>query len=435
MIDTGRVYTETVKLWSMSLVQDRAQPTFTEDQSRAKGMSLLFVTSRYPYPLLKGDQVRAHHQIKELVRRGHKIILVTFDNGERNPEFEKLCQAVYVVKPISRSHVISQGFKLLWSDKPLQLAFFQSEAMWTTIQHALEQHEVEGAILQLSRMGQYLPLLNEARIPVVLDLIDSLAMNIDLKAQKATFPINLLWRLEAKRLFAYERSAVASAAAATVVSAKDKAYLGQAAVCVNPNGVTFNENKTRNAASPQRNSETLLFHGNMSYYPNVEAAQFLVCNIMPEVWKRHPHCKVLLVGANPSHSVKELASKNVTVTGFVDEVTPYLQTATLGVYPILRATGIQNKILEAMREKLPVLTTQTVADGLEHGVVKKHFYLAEEASVFANTIVRLLAAASERERLGEAGQTLVLEHYTWEKTVEGLEALLKSAVNKRTVAA
>jgi polysaccharide biosynthesis protein PslH len=404
----------------MSLVKDQTRPIHSQPVSHAKGMTLLFVTSRYPYPLLKGDQVRAHHQIRELVRRGHKVILVTFDNGQRNAELEKLCQAVYLVRPIRRNHVVAQALKLLLSDEPLQLAFFKSREMAGLIRQALAQHKVEGAVLQLSRMGHYLPLLKETRVPVVLDLIDSLAMNIDLKARKAVFPLKLLWRLEAERLLRYEKHMIAATGAATIVSAKDRAYLAEPSVLVNPNGVKVSATLSKQ----RRDDATLLFHGNMSYYPNVEAARFLVREVMPHVWRHNPSCRILLVGANPASSVSELASDKVKVTGFVGDVKPYLQTATLGVYPILRATGIQNKILEAMSEGLPVITTQTVADGIEYGVANTHFYLAEAASVFADKTVSLLKGKAERERLSLSGRNLVLEHYTWEKTVAGLETCL-----------
>jgi polysaccharide biosynthesis protein PslH len=374
-------------------------------------MTLLFVTSRYPYPTLKGDQVRAHHQIRALARQGHEVVLVTFDNGQRNAEFEKVCKAVYLVEPPSRASVALRLGRLLFSTHPLQLAFFHAPAMTLAIEQAVTTHQPETAVVQLSRLGQYLRVLQQHGVPTLIDLIDSLAMNIDLKAKKASFPLNLLWQLEAKRLHAYELEAVTSVAVATVVSQRDKDYLGSAAIKVNPNGVNVSE-----LSASRRDTATLLFHGNMSYYPNVEAAKFLVNEVMPLVWQSLPQCQVKLVGAAPTREVLSLAAERVEVTGFVSDIRPYLASVTLGVYPILRATGIQNKILEAMMQGLPVITTSTVAEGLQEGRAGQHFIQAETANDIAKQVLVLLHDHSRREALGRAGRTLVLEHYTWEKT-------------------
>jgi glycosyltransferase involved in cell wall biosynthesis len=141
-----------------------------------------------------------------------------------------------------------------------------------------------------------------------------------------------------------------------------------------------------------------------------------VQDIMPLVWQQLPQCKVQLVGATPNKEVSDLASERVEVTGFVKDVRPFLSAATLGVYPILRATGIQNKILEAMMQGLPVITTATVAEGIQQGCAGQHFVQAETAATMAEQVVSLLALASEREKLSHAGRALVMGHYTWEKT-------------------
>ncbi len=383
-------------------------------------MTLLFITSRYPYPTLKGDQVRAHHHIRSLAEQGFEVVLVTFDNGQRNPEFEKLCKAVYLVKPPKMSNIALRLGQLLFSNQPLQLAFFYSAAMTEAIEKAITVHQPNAAVLQLSRLGQYLASLQRHHIPTLLDLIDSLAMNIDLKAKKAPFPLNLLWRLEANRLHPYELNLVSAVAAATVVSQKDKDYLAKNSILVNPNGVRVSA-----LSNQQRDAATLVFHGNMSYYPNVEAAKFLVNEVMPLVWQEMPQCKVQLAGATPTKEVTDLASERVEVTGFVADVKPFLEKATLGVYPILRATGIQNKILEAMMQGLPVITTATVAEGIGQGRRGEHFVQADTAAEVAKRVVSLLADAKERQRLSSAGRALVERHYTWEKTAGALAEALQ----------
>ena len=95
----------------------------------------------------------------------------------------------------------------------------------------------------------------------------------------------------------------------------------------------------------------LLFTGNMSYAPNVDAAQHLVKDILPRI--QHPNVRVVLAGANPKPSIKALAGDRVTVTGWVDDIAQEYRAAALFVAPLRIGTGLQNKVLEAMASELP----------------------------------------------------------------------------------
>ena len=89
----------------------------------------------------------------------------------------------------------------------------------------------------------------------------------------------------------------------------------------------------------------------MSYAPNVDAAQHLVKDILPRIQTRP--IRVVLAGAEPAASVTALASDEVTVTGWVDDIAAEYKRATLFVAPLRLGTGLQNKVLEAMASALP----------------------------------------------------------------------------------
>ncbi len=108
----------------------------------------------------------------------------------------------------------------------------------------------------------------------------------------------------------------------------------------------------------QRDAETIVFSGKMSFHANISMAQYLVAEIMPRIWKIRPGARLYIVGKDPSGDIKRLAKNPlITVTGTVPDIRPFLWRATVAVVPLLYGAGIQNKILEAMATATPVVTT------------------------------------------------------------------------------
>jgi glycosyltransferase involved in cell wall biosynthesis len=121
-----------------------------------------------------------------------------------------------------------------------------------------------------------------------------------------------------------------------------------------PNGVDteyFKAEAVKPEPAPQP-PYSVVFTGNMSYAPNVDAARFLVEEVMPTVWKSFPDAKVLIAGADPRPSVRALANKGpkgcVTVSGRMDDIRDAYTSAAVFVAPMRIGSGMQNKLLEAM---------------------------------------------------------------------------------------
>src|SRR5690606_29728161 len=153
----------------------------------------------------------------------------------------------------------------------------------------------------------------------------------------------------------------------------------------------------------------VVFIGNMGYLPNIRAAEFLVRQIMPQVWKEFPEAKVGLVGARPHRRVRRLASERIQVTGWVEDVRPYYAAAKLFVAPMLSGLGQQNKILEAMAMGLPCITTPLVDKAI--GAAEANAILvADKAESLAAQICLLLRDPAKAEKLGEKARHFVVEN-------------------------
>ena len=171
---------------------------------------------------------------------------------------------------------------------------------------------------------------------------------------------------------------------------------------------------------------TLLFTGNMSYAPNVDAAQHLVKDILPHIQTRP--IRVVLAGAEPAPSVAALASDEVTVTGWVDDIAAEYKRATLFVAPLRLGTGLQNKVLEAMASALPcVLSPHAFAPlGMPaHG----HAEICDQPIAFAAGIDRLLAHPEEAQGMAQKAQSAVSRKFAWTTHGETLDRVLQDALS------
>jgi glycosyltransferase involved in cell wall biosynthesis len=123
-------------------------------------------------------------------------------------------------------------------------------------------------------------------------------------------------------------------------------------------------NVVRSSRSVDRDG--LLFVAGFAHTPNVDAAKWLVGEVMPLVWARVPDLKLALVGSNPSPEVRALASERVEVTGYVDdaELARRYAGARVAVVPLRYGAGIKNKVVEALQQGVPLVTTSVGAQGL-----------------------------------------------------------------------
>jgi glycosyltransferase involved in cell wall biosynthesis len=172
----------------------------------------------------------------------------------------------------------------------------------------------------------------------------------------------------------------------------------------------------------------------MSYPPNADAAMFLLETILPRVRRAFPDLEVLIVGRDPSPQLVKTAQHygDVTVTGTVNDVRPYLERADVFVAALRFASGVQNKVLEAMAMQVPVVTTPVVAAGLLADGIEPQLVIGETTEEIADGIIRLLANAEERARLSAEGRRFVEAHCSWSLCAEKLQKLCLAAAGQVT---
>ncbi len=405
-------------------------------------MRILFLSLRCPYPPHRGDRIRSYHFIKQLSKR-HDITSVFFAESDSDIEaveyLQPFCERVEWVRFRPSFASINTAIHCL-SPNPLQVHYWYSPQMQRKINQLLAEVDYDLIHAQLFRMGQYVK--KTCGITKILDLCDSLALNLSRRAELDCTPKRYLVKLEEKRVRRYEVEIMKSFDGGTVVANFDRDYLlnqdKDLNLSVVPMGVDLkyfnpyqdnveNGDESYSMTSSIKNngskdsSKNLLFTGTMNYFPNSDAVVYFCNDVFPLIQEQHPDITFYIVGNHPTEQVRKLSEKKgVVVTGFVPDIRPYFQNASVFVAPLRAGSGIQTKNLEAMAMGTPVVTTSIGAMGLE-AEANKELLIADTPELFAEHVINLLDNPNIQQQLAKAGRKRVETSYDWQVLVERLE--------------
>lgn len=389
-------------------------------------MKLLAILPRFPYPVDKGDKLRAFHHLKYLAGR-HEVHLFALSDQPVSPDeravLETFCASV-TVYPLSKAGIYGRLLANVFGRIPFQTAWHSDAGADRKLAEEIARIRPDVLFYQLLRTAE---LAKDSTLPKVLDLQDPMSENIRLRLHKEPWWKRFIFRWEYKRLLTYEAAMPARFREICIISERDRNDLPEPAKSrarLVSNGIDLSYYVPR-PDTPK--TFDLVFVGAMGYIPNVEAARFLVKEVLPELHKLGLEPNVAIVGADPAPEVKALAGPSVTVTGRVPDTRGYYAAARVMVAPMFINTGIQNKILEAAAMGLPIVTTTQAneAIGAEAGTQVLPAQTPEE---FARQIAVLLRDETRANQIAENGRRFVLSRFTWEACGRQLEILLENAL-------
>lgn len=170
--------------------------------------------------------------------------------------------------------------------------------------------------------------------------------------------------------------------------------------------------------------QDILFVAGFAHPPNVDAACWLVREILPRVWSQHPDVRLHLVGSNPAPEVSALADERVLVTGYVSDAAldAYYARCRVATAPLRFGGGMKGKVLEAMRHGLPMVTTPVGVQGLSAAGFVPH---SEDPAILAEHVSRLLEDDDYWRQVSLANTDFIARHYSvqslWSVLERGLE--------------
>jgi len=378
---------------------------------------LVILSSRFPYPLEKGDKLRLFHQIKYLQKH---FDIYLFSIVESNllqgsaREVTKYCKGFKYYK-ISRPRQAIGLALNLFSKLPYQVRYFYDKKIKEQIETEIELLKPDLIYCQLVRMGPYTTHLN---YPMVIDYMDAFSLIMKRRYQNAeSFYRRWFYKLEARRLKKYENKIQSRFSKKTIISKQDKQALHSVSdLTVISNGVDINYYQPKEIAK----SYDILFAGNMGYAPNVAGVKYLVNKIL-----NGEKYSLLIAGARPIEEVSQLGNEYVKVSGWIEDIREAYHQSTIFVAPLFQGAGQQNKILQAMSMGIPCITTPIVNDaiGATDGL---EVLVAEDVDSFKSKINLLLKDENLRNKISLNARAFVEKQFSWEREGEQLVTILGS---------
>lgn len=374
-----------------------------------KKPKLLVLLSRVPYPLDKGDKLRAFHQLKSL-NEHYTVILCCLSTKSHLPEFtqKKLREisAEYHIFKLSKWGILKRLAFNLFKDLPFQVAYFHSNSIQKELDLLIEKHLPKRFYCQLIRVTEYAK--KYTIFSKTLDYMDALSIGMERRVKKAPFYLKPFVVSEAKRLQKYEKQVFKEFEKKIIISQADQQHIqhsNTAHLEVIPNGI---DTEYFHALGNSKKVD-ILFTGNMGYPPNIESAQYLVKKVLPLL----PDTTTInICGKSPHMKVRLLASKQVNVTGWVDDIRIAYDEARIFVAPLWIGSGLQNKLLEAMAMGIPCITTPLANKALG-AEPEKEILIASNETEFQQQILRLLHDDQLKQTIATHALDYVTKNYNW----------------------
>ena len=385
-------------------------------------MKLLVVLSRFPYPLEKGDKLRAYHQLRVLSRQHDIYLFALSDKAVPPASMEALkpfCKEIRVGR-ICWWTKLTNSLRAFFKGWPIQCGYFYSREAKKALRQFADEVKPDAIYAQLVRT---VPYVQELEGEKTIDYQDVFSQGMLRRAERAPFWKKPFFRMESRRLRRYEAEVFPLFQHHTIITEVDRDLMPvkeKDKISIVGNGVDFEHYRY----DGQEKIYDLIFAGNMSYAPNVDAAEFIVKQILPRLLPLFPNLRLVLCGANPAPRVRALQGPQVTVTGWVESIAEYYAQSRIFLAPMRLGTGLQNKLLEAMATQLPCVTSPLAGKPLKDAVSQHDILICNKVEEYVEAITRLLTDSAFYQQISQQGYRYVQQRYSWEAATESLVGVL-----------
>jgi glycosyltransferase involved in cell wall biosynthesis len=397
-------------------------------------MRFLFVAPKIPWPATDGGRIAIYELVRHMTARGHQAAFLGFGSPQAADELcahAGLLWAKAIPHDTTTNPVSALGN--LFSPLPYTASKYKSSAMSDAIRSALQEELFDLVQLENTHMAHYLGLVQRHNKPAVLRLQNVESLLAERYARTVPPPLSWYVALQSRRMRWFEARACEQASLCLAITEEDAGRIRRMApnaqVAVSPAGVDLER------FSPKLMSEepgTVVYVGALNWPPNADSVRWFRTEIWPRILKEEPNARWIVVGKDPPSDIVRWPEedRSITVTGFVEDVRPDLNRASVVVVPLRSGGGMRLKILEAMASGKAVVSTPLGAEGIpaRNG---EEILLAPPDRTFAVEVVRLLRQGAERKRIGKAARAWV-ERYGWNRVAEALEREYSALLENRT---
>lgn len=390
-------------------------------------MNILVLCDRYPSSLQDGLSLRVIHYVRNL-RDRHSFDLVCYGPKTEDSVVPDLFRDVVVFD--MPSEMAKSGLAKLIDAFDLGGLYPVCAGVQKHLEKVIATRNYDVIWDAGSNMLLNLP-GNLKQLPLLADTVDDPVLERWRQLRQCKTLVSSVKNLKQLLMYVrFNRKYIASAAANLLVSEIDASVYSR--VCPGGRVEVIHNGVDADFFHPmgsQIDSKNLVFEGSISFGPNKDGVLYFIKDILPQIRNKVPDVTFTIVGRNPPPEILALDGSGITVTGFVDDVRPYVDRAAVFVCPLRHGAGIKNKVLQAWSMGKAVVATTPSIGGLK---VRdgENIIVRDDPAAFSGEVIRLLANPAEAARIGRNAQQTIHDHYTWGRKSQQLEDLLLSIARK-----
>ncbi|MFK8039179.1 MAG: glycosyltransferase [Crocinitomicaceae bacterium] len=380
---------------------------------------LYVILSRIPFPLDKGDKLRAFHQLKTLSKNYSIHLCCLSDKPITELQVLELSSftSTITVHVLNKWKQYWQLLTALLSVKPFQIHYFYQRKIAKAISKQIDTLNPDFIYCQLIRVAEYVKDIHH--IPKTMDYMDAFSMGMIRQASINKGVKRYLMKVEGERLKQYENRIFDYFNHHTIISEQDKQFINHTAnytIKVVPNGIDDSFLNCNNSVEKQYD---IVFVGNLSYAPNIDSCLFIIDELLPELIVKQPNIKILLAGTSPSEKIVEKSKDkdNIFISGWVEDIRTSYLSSKICIAPLFIGTGLQNKLLESMALGIPCITTSLANNALK-AEPNSEILIANSLQDFTAQIDYLLTDDNAYKSIVNNGKLFVKSHFNWKASSE-----------------
>lgn len=411
---------------------------------------LLFLAHRLPYPPHKGEKLRAYHIMRGLAEDYDLFLGTMIDDPadwEHRWAFDDLCVGTCIADGRDRNRSVAALTSLV-KREAVTFSYFRHPALMRWVTEMTTAHQFDAAILYSSGVAPYLAAMKNEPERLIVDFVDADSAKWETLAETSHAPMRQVYAREARLMRATEVVLAQRADASLLVTDSEAALFSKLTgttrgVQAVGNGVDlpyWQAARKFPSPYPEDGVPRVIFTGAMDYEPNIEAVTLFAEHAMPALARLGREVHFVIAGSNPAREVLALDKQaDITVTGRVPDMRPWMAHAQCAIAPLMLARGIQNKVLEAMAAGIPAVVTKAALEGItardgETVIVADGSDTSDGTSIAAQrkatgeacalAIDHLFANPERTKQIAEAAQKMIAENYSWEARVADFRAVL-----------
>jgi len=385
---------------------------------------VLWVLPYLPWPVTSGGKSRQYQLMKSLVERGHQITLLVHSKTPLNQSVIDNLSFLEQIIVLPRRKLLSPTTLalILFSRYPLLTCVNGfNKALSLKFEELLSQH---WDVIQIEHSYSFQPYSDQLRLKEIPYLLTE--HNVESGLGAATYsrlptilqPYSIIDRKKYQR---WEKEVMQHAervVAVTKEDAKELSIISKRSIDVVINGVDTQYFKDITAS---RDEQRVLFIGNYEYAPNVEAVEWLMTKIMPEVWLKHPAAKIMICGyAMPPAWKEQWPDDRIEYEGYVSDLRDAQNKSTVFIAALRSGGGSKLKVLEAMAAGLPLVSTSQGVSGLD--VKLGVDYLGgDDVKSLVDALCLLLSDIERAKQVADSARQYVCSNNDWHVAAQQLE--------------